>query len=71
MTLPDLSQPSTVTGLRRACFELCVGISAQKALEEIGQAMMEHATRATIWRIQLELADKLDVSEPLRPEEIN
>lgn len=49
-----LDKPSQVTGLRRAIHELCVGISAQKCMEEMQKAMLSHMCRVFVSRIVLE-----------------
>ena len=56
MPTPDLSLPSRVTGLRRACFELLIGISTAKAQEDLTRAVVGHMTRALLLRTVLELA---------------
>jgi phosphohistidine phosphatase SixA len=55
MLPPDLSKPSSVTGLRRACHELSVAISAAQASQEMQQALIGHASRVMVWRLALEL----------------
>jgi hypothetical protein len=59
----DYSNPSTVTGLRRAAFELCVGISAARAQSEIAEAMLSHAMRSLVGRMLLDMGSVSGGSE--------
>jgi hypothetical protein len=57
----DLSQPSEVTGLKRALFEISIAISAKHALDEMQQALLGHAARAMAMRVALEVSQMPDV----------